>query len=230
MTERKKVKAGQVVRKITPGRRLSKAAAPGYHAGRVPVNKGHSFPAEPLSGDEVRALLKAASTRGSSGLRNRALVVVMWRAGLRVSEALALFPKDVDAKAGTVAVLHGKGDKRRTVAMDPEAFAVLERWLDRRGELGIAGRSPVFCTLKGGALRTSYVRAWLGRVAKKAGLEKRIHAHGLRHTFAVELMREGVPLNVISAALGHSNLATTSRYLSHIAPREVIETLRGRTW
>jgi len=228
MAERKKV--GEAVRKITPGRRLSKATVAGYHAGRVPANRGRTFPAEPLTGDEVRALLRAISTRGATGLRNRALVVAMWRAGLRVSEALALYPKDVDAQAGTLAVLHGKGDKRRTVAMDPEAFAVLERWLDRRSALGVNGRAPVFCTLKGGPLKSSYVRTWLGRVAKKAGLEKRLHAHGFRHTFAVELMREGVPLNVISAALGHSNLATTSRYLSHIAPKEVIETLRGRTW
>lgn len=211
-------------------RALSPVVQRGFHAGRTPANAGKRFPAEPLTRDEVHALLRAISSRGASGIRGKALVVVMWRAGLRVSEALALFPKDLDPEAGTVSVLHGKGDKRRTVALDPASFAVVQRWLDRRAKLGHNGRVPIFCTLRGGALRSSYVRAWLGRLAKKAGLEKRLHAHGFRHTFAVELMREGVPLGVISAALGHTSIATTSRYLAHIAPKEVIETLRGRSW
>jgi integrase len=64
----------------------------------------------------------------------------------------------------------------------------------------------------------------------KAGIEKRVHAHGLRHTRAAELAREGVPMNVIQAQLGHSNLGTTSRYLAHIAPAEVIRVMQGREW
>ncbi len=63
-----------------------------------------------------------------------------------------------------------------------------------------------------------------------AGIEKRVHAHGLRHTHAAELAREGVPINVIQAQLGHSDLGTTSRYLAHIAPQELIEQMQKREW
>src|SRR5882724_11331329 len=124
-------------------------------ASRTPANKGRRYPAEVLTPDEVRALVKACSNRAPTGVRNRALVVALYRGGLRISEALRLAPKDVDRAAGTVTVLHGKGDKRRTVGLDPGAFAVLERWLDRRARLGINGRSPIFCTLKGGRLATA---------------------------------------------------------------------------
>jgi len=196
----------------------------------APANKGRRYPAEVLTPDEVRRLIRAASGRAPTGIRNRALLAALYRAGLRVAEALGLYPKDVNAAVGTVRVLHGKGDVARTVALDPEAFALLERWIDRRAQLGINGRSTLFCTLDGGPLLTGYVRALLPRLARRAGIEKRVHAHGLRHSFAAGLAQEGVPMNVIQAALGHSSLATTSRYLAHVAPQQVIDTLRARSW
>ena len=78
---------------------------------RTPANKGRRFPAELLSPEEVLALLRACSSRARTGIRNRALIAVLYRGGLRISEALALRPKDVDQAAGTVTVLHGKGDQ-----------------------------------------------------------------------------------------------------------------------
>ena len=75
-----------------------------------------------------------------------------------------------------------------------------------------------------------HIRALLPRIASKAGVEKRVHAYGLRHTHAAQLGSEGVPVNIIQHQLGHSNAATTSRYLDHIAPKEVIETMKRRTW
>jgi site-specific recombinase XerD len=99
-----------------------------------------------------------------------------------------------------------------------------------RASKGINGRAPAFCTLAGNNLETAYVRALLPRLANKASIEKRVHAHGLRRTHAAELAREGVPMNVIQAQLGHSNLGTTSRYLAHIAPAEVIRVMQGREW
>ena len=68
------------------------------------------------------------------------------------------------------------------------------------------------------------------RLARRAGIEKRVHAHGLRHTHAAELAYEGAPMNLIQAQLGHSSLATTSRYLAHIAPAQLVEVMRARTW
>jgi len=149
---------------------------------------------------------------------------------LRVSEAIGLFPKDLDRKAGTVTILRGKGDKRRTIGLDPTAFAVIERWLDRRKALGFSGRRPVFCTLQGQPMKSPYVRELLPRLAARAGIEKRVHAHGLRHTHAAELAAERMPLNLVQAQLGHSSLATTDRYLKHIAPAQLIEAMRSRSW
>jgi site-specific recombinase XerD len=106
---------------------------------------------------------------------------------------------------------------------------VLERWLDRRRALAIGGRAPLFCTLAGRALKPSYARMLLPRLAAKAGIEKRVHPHGLRHTHA-ELAAEGMPLNLVQAQLGHSSLATTDRYLRHIAPAQLIEAMRARSW
>ena len=194
------------------------------------TDKGKSFPAEILAPDEVRSLIQAASSRAPTGIRNRALIVMLYRGGLRISEALDLRLKDIDRQAGTVRVLHGKGDRARTVGLDPEAFAVVERWIDSRSARRINGRAPLFCTLQGKPLDTAYVRALLPRLAKRAGIEKRVHAHGLRHTHAAELAREGFPINLIQAQLGHSSLATTSRYLAHIAPQQLVDAIQQREW
>ncbi len=196
----------------------------------VPVNRGQKLPPEPLAEEEVRALLKACSSRAPTGIRNRALIIVMYRGGLRLGEALQLKPKDLDAKKGTIRVLHGKGDKSRLVGLDEGGWAIVQRWLDRRKELGITLRRHVFCTLDGRPLQKAYVRALLPRLGRRAGIEKRVHAHGLRHTHAFELANEGHPLHVIQAQLGHASLAVTDRYIRHLAPQQVVEAMRSREW
>src|SRR5438128_10296696 len=201
-----------------------------HRPSRRHANAGHRYPADILTPDEVRALIKACSNRAPTGVRNRALLVLLYRGGLRVAEALRLRPKDLDRAAGTVTILVGKGGKRRTIGLDPGAFAVVERWLDARAKRRISGRAPLICTLHGKPLATAYVRALMPRLARRAGIEKRVHAHGLRHTHAEELAYEGEPINLIQAQLGHSSLATTSRYLAHIAPAQLVEVMRARTW
>jgi len=115
-------------------------------------------------------------------------------------------------------------------AIDASALALVQAWVSvRRGIRGLPRAAPLLCTLHGRPVLPSYVRQLLPRLARRAGIDRRVHAHAMRHTFASELAREGVPLPVIQAALGHRHAATTSRYLAHIEPREVIETLRGRT-
>lgn len=196
----------------------------------APWNKGRTLPPEPLTHSEVLDLLRACSSKAPTGQRNAALVVLLWRAGLRCSEALDLHPKDIDAQAHTVRILHGKGNRSRTVGLDATAFAVIARWMDSRKMLGINGRAPLLCTLKAGKLNSSYVRALLPRLARKAGIEKRVHAHGLRHSHAADLVREGVPVNLIQRQLGHASLAVTSAYLDHIAPEHVVAVIRDREW
>jgi len=175
-------------------------------------------PPEVLTELEVVALIRACSSQAPTGVRNRALIAVLWRSGLRISEALALELRDVDLQAGSLRVRHGKGDKSRTVGVDEQASALLARWLDRRRRLSPGARAPIFCTLAGGRMDASYIRHLLLRLAAKAGLDRRVHAHGLRHTYASELARERTPINVIRDALGHTSLAVTDRYLRDVAP------------
>lgn len=210
---------------------------PGTH----PPNYGETYPAEPLTEDEVRALLAQCSLRAPTGIRNRALITVMYRAGLRISEAIGYVPRpgerknkieplkvsDVDQAGGTIRVLHGKGNKARVVGLDDGAMEVLARWIETRRGLGIT-RGPLFCTLDGRRMSDRYVRNMLKRLAAKAGIEKRVHPHGLRHSHAAELAAEHVPVNTIQQQLGHESLATTDRYLKHIAPADVIAMGRNR--
>ncbi len=101
------------------------------------------FPPEILSDAEVCRLLDACGDRQPAGIRNRALIAILYRGGLRINEALDLFPKDIDHEAGSIRILNGKGGRARTVGIDPVASAVVDRWLDVRSELGVNGTNPL---------------------------------------------------------------------------------------
>lgn len=191
-------------------------------------NKGQTFPVEVLTGEEVGRLLGACSKRAPTGIRNRALIALLYRGQLRISEALALRPKDVDHVAGTIRVLHGKGDKARTIGCDAGALALLELWVAKRKALGFNGRHAMFCTLDGKPVSDAYVRIMLKRIAAKVGIEKRVHPHAFRHTGAAELRAEGVDVGIISKQLGHTSIATTARYLDHVCPAAVVDAIRAR--
>jgi site-specific recombinase XerD len=206
------------------------ATQPGYHRGRTPANKGRRYPAEVLTPDEVHALLEACSTNPYTELRNRALLTTLYRTGLRCGEALALEPKDIDYIGTSIRVLHGKGERARTVGIDPGALDILKQWVTQRERRGSTAAQPLFCTGRGKPVPSSYVRSLIKRLGIRAGIAKRVHAHGLRHTHAYELMMEGIPIPIIQRQLGHSSLATTDIYLSHIAPKQVIEAISSREW
>src|SRR3954449_13440236 len=196
-----------IVLQDAAGRRRSSATLPGYHAGRPPRNKGLRYPADPPSVEEIVAVMRqaGASTRG---LRVRALVVILWRAGLRIGEALALTESDLDERRGSVLVRHGKGDKRREVGMDDWGRQQLHPWIQRRLELPVG---PLLCVAGGPTAgrpwAPSAARAQLRRLAARAGVRPRFAPPQLRHAHAVEMAREGVSLNVIQRQLGHANLA-----------------------
>ena len=180
------------------------------------------FPAEPLAKEEVEALIGACSASCVSGVRNAALIATLYRSGVRIGEALALYPKDLSARQGTIQVLHGKGGKQRVVGLDAWGWGWLGRWLEVRSSLGVNGRHRLFCTLRGKPLIQPYVSNMLKRVARHAGVEKRVHCHGLRHSFASQAVLDGVNVAAISQQLGHSNVATTAVYLHRLNPREAI--------
>lgn len=194
-------------------------------------------PAEILTRDEARALLAAASPRSLTGTRTRALIALGWAAGLRCSEALALRNADIDLRTGSVRVLRGKGAKARTTYLHPEALAIVEAWITAKREAEIKSRMLI-CGIAGqargkpmdtpGGTRT--VRAMMTALGERAGIEKRVHFHMLRHTFAAELDAEGKSHTVIQKALGHTNLATTAIYLDHVSAADVGAALTGRSW
>lgn len=189
------------------------------------------LPPEVLSSDEVAALLGVCAGDAFANLRTRALIAVLYRTGLRLSEALSLLPKDIDQQRSCVRVLRGKGGRSRTVGIDAGALTMLQPWIERRAMLRtLKPSSPVFCTSWGTPLSTAYIRRLLPRLAAKAGIAKRVHAHGFRHTHAAELRAEGVDIGVISKQLGHQDISTTARYLDHIAPWAVVEVVSARTW
>jgi integrase len=190
-------------------------------------NRGVEYPAEPLTPDEIQRLLDACS-RGATGIRNRAMITLLYCSGLRVSELLAIKPSSIDPAKRSIRVLKTKSGSAQTRYYHPKAYDALARWLDvRAGQAGIRNGAMLFCTLKGGPVSDDYVRGMLRRLAIKAGIEKRVHPHGLRHTFAVELEASGTPVTVISKLLGHSSVAVTARYLDHLTNAQAGDYLAG---
>ncbi|MTD43834.1 tyrosine-type recombinase/integrase [Conexibacter sp. W3-3-2] len=209
---------------------------PELRRGKPAPNAGRRFPAEILTHAEIDAVLQHVGRPRAVRARNRALLIVLWRAGLRIAEALALAPHDLDLDAGTLLVRHGKGDQRRAVGLDAQTVAELRAWLDVRRELRIPRGSPLFCTTardaagRGRPVKASYVRGLVAEAARRARVDKRVHPHGFRHTVAIELLREGHSLVHIQKVLGHRDLATTARYVDHLLPLEAVEMMRGRHW
>ncbi len=165
---------------------------------------------------EMELLLAACSRRAPTGVRNAALIALAWRCGLRSGELVTLNIKDVYLEERRVTVQRGKGGRRRVVGLDAGTAAMLERWLAARRKLHIRPSAPLFCTLAGNGLDTSYLRHLFKRLARKAGVARRIHPHACRHRFAVDLIQEGADLPTVQQLLCHSSAATTSIYLSRI--------------
>jgi site-specific recombinase XerD len=157
------------------------------------------------------------------------LIVVLWRAGLRIQEALSLVETDLDRRRGSILVRHGKNDRRREVGMDGWAWSSLEPWLDDRAELPVG---PLFCVIdghtRGRAWSASAARMELHGASLSAGVRRRFAPHQLRHAHAIELLHEGFPLPLIQRQLGHSHLSTTGTYLQGIDTEEIISTVHAR--
>jgi site-specific recombinase XerD len=210
------------------GRRRSPAATSAFHTARPPGNRGLRYPADPPSVEEIIAVMRAAGTC-AYGDRLRAMIVVLWRAGLRIREALALAETDLDGSRGAITIRRGKGGKRREVGMDQFAWDHLDPWLKRRRTLPVGA---LFCILhrptRGRPWAAPAVRSELHRAGMKAGVRRRLALHQLRHTHAVELAHEGVPMLVIQRQLGHAHLGITSVYLQGIDNAEIIDTVHRR--
>ena len=172
-----------------------------------------------LSVGEVERLIDAADGTTPRAFRDRALVELLYGAGLRVSEAVGLERSGVDLEQRLVRCV-GKGDKERIVPVGRQAAEALRRYLARgRPHLDRRHRPELFLNAQGGPLTRAGAFLILRRVAAKAGLEpERIHPHLLRHSFATHLLEGGADLRSVQEMLGHADLATTELY-THVTDR-----------
>jgi site-specific recombinase XerD len=176
--------------------------------GRLAPRRPRRLPDAPTSA-EIEQLLAALEGEGALAIRNRALVELVYSAGLRSAEAVGLDLGDVDFEQELVHVRHGKGGKDRVIPLGEEAQHWLARYLrDARPELAAGAIDAFFLSVRGRRLDTSTLR----RVAP--------HPHRLRHAFATHLLEGGADLRTIQELLGHSSLSTTQIY-SHVDPRHL---------
>ncbi len=210
------------------GRSLPEHMRAGHGLGQPSPVKGRRFPPDPPTVEETIKLLRACGN-DPIGWRLRALIIVLWRAGLRISEALSLTDSDLDRESGTVFVRYGKGGRSDLVGIDDWVWPYLDPWLEHRRTLP---PGPLFCIAAGPTAGQDWaatnVRAALRRLAKKAEVRKRIAPHQFRHALAVELVLEGKSTFVIMRQLRHANLQVTTVYLRSFPQLAIVAEIRQR--
>jgi integrase/recombinase XerD len=207
---------------------------------KVSPRKGRKFPRVPLTVKEAKRMFGEIDDVSKKGKMDSAAYILLWRCGLRNSEARAVRVCDIDfADDGTcvVNVMHGKGDKHRTVGLDERSATVIKDWLEVRNGLDT---DPVLLLPKrddnlaknrwGKPLSEKYLSRLVKDLADRAGVKKEISAHTMRHTHAFELLDEGVDPMTIKEQLGQSSLAATMIYLNHLNPKKRHEQMKGRKW
>lgn len=170
-----------------------------------------------LTEKEVESLLAAPDVKIAEGLRDKAMLEVLYATGLRVSELIALSIDRVSTQKGVVKTI-GKGQKERLVPLGDEAVSWLESYFhSARPEL-IKGAlcDSVFVTRRGGAMSRQAFWYIIKKYTKKAEINKKVSPHTLRHAFATHLLNHGADLRVVQLLLGHSNISTTQIY-THVA-------------
>jgi len=186
---------------------------------------------ETLTIDDVERLLEAAGAEDDAAptrLRDRALLELLYAAGLRISEALGLDREDLSLDAAFVRVI-GKGDKERLVPVGDIALGVLERWIAgprlallAAGPVQLIRGGPLFLGARGRRLARQQAWAAVKRAAAVAGLADRVSPHTLRHSFATHLLEGGADLRIVQELLGHASISTTQLY-THLTGERIRE-------
>jgi len=180
---------------------------------------------EVLTAEEQTALLRQPNPRYPTGERNRLMLSLMLNTGLRLSEATGLQWRDLDLNTGKLFVRQGKGAKDRVLWVGERSLTLLRSWRSRQAETMERVQVHVFTTLSGGPVSARYVQQMLKRYATRAGIEKHVHPHLLRHTFATDLHRTCKNIRLVQKALGHADLSTTMIY-THVYDEEIEAAMR----
>lgn len=179
-----------------------------------------------LSVDEVARLIESCSEDNALGLRDKALLETLYATGTRVSEVLALNVDDV-ADARGVLVVTGKGNKQRVVALGSHAQAAIESYLVRARPMLATGKShALFLNARGNALSRQSAWTIIKDAASRAGINKDISPHTLRHSFATHLLEGGADVRTVQELLGHASVTTTQIY-THITADNLREVWAG---
>ncbi|HEX8097805.1 MAG TPA: site-specific tyrosine recombinase XerD [Pyrinomonadaceae bacterium] len=171
-----------------------------------------------LTEEEIEKLLAAPDASSAEGLRDRALLELMYATGMRVSEAVSARLADVDLDAG-LAVCHGKGSKQRRVPLGRSAVRWLRLHVSERARAGRANQTHLFSGRNGKPMTRNAAWAMIKRHAETSGLDN-VSPHTLRHSFATHLLQRGADSRSVQALLGHSDISTTQIY-THITDRHL---------
>lgn len=175
-----------------------------------------------LTVEEVESLLEQPDLSKNGGIRDRAMLEVMYSSGLRVSELLNLTFKNLNAQKGIITLI-GKGSKERRVPIGDFAMEYLSNYLEKvRYKDKVTKNSFIFVSKLKKPLSRQYFHRIIKNYASKAGIRKNISPHTLRHSFATHLLENGAQLRVVQEMLGHSNIATTQIYTT-ITERRILK-------
>ncbi len=188
----------------------------GYFEGELlQVDKPRSSKRLPfvLSSEEVDELLDAPDISKDNGMRDKAMLELMYATGLRVSELLSLQFKNVNMQNGLIKV-YGKGNKERSVPVSDFALEYLRKYIDgpRKRNPGAKKSQIIFLNREGKAISRTYFFMQIKRYAQEKGIDNAVSPHTLRHCFATHLLENGASLRAVQEMLGHANVATTQIY------------------
>jgi len=196
----------------------------------TPKKKSRTLP-KVLSREDVAKILNHPNIKTKIGLRNRTILEVLYRCGLRVSEVCNMTIDDVDMEKGFLYIQLGKNKVDRYVPMEPETVTWIARWAEQRP----TETELLFPTLQNTALDQRYVREMLYRISEQTGVyiqdgktKKKVHPHILRSCYATEVLEDGLNIAEVQSLLGHSSITTTAIY-TKVRPGALAEKIRQRS-
>jgi len=174
-----------------------------------------------LDVDQAAKLVTSPSADSLMGLRDRAILEVLYSTGIRVSELVGMDHENTDLVSGVVKV-RGKGKKERLAMLGSEAQKALRRYIDQKRSEGRGDAQAIFLNKSGGRLTDRGVRRVIDKYIKKSSIEQKISPHSIRHSFATHMLNNGADLRSVQELLGHKNLSTTQIY-THLGTQRIKE-------